>query len=78
MTDRALLTVVQQHSCYFMLKRCIMNFGIWWSSAKSVVYRLTQHFEELGWFEFWKTPACSKRSALESVGNLEESGLVLE
>jgi hypothetical protein len=70
MTDRALLTVEQQYLCYLMLKRCIVHFVIWWSAAKSVVYGLTQQFEEPGWFEFWITPACSKRSALESVANL--------
>jgi hypothetical protein len=68
----------QQHSCYFMPKLCIMHFGICWSPSKSVVYRLTQQFEEPGWFEFWKTPVCSKRSVLESVANLEEPGFVLE
>jgi hypothetical protein len=78
MTDRALLTVEQQHSCYFMLKLCVMHFAIWWSPAKSVVYRLTQQFEEPGWFEFWKTPAFSKRSVLENVANLEEPSLDLE
>jgi hypothetical protein len=55
-----------------------MHFGIWWSPAKSVVYRLTQQFEEPGWFEFWKTPAFSKRSVLENVANLEEPSLDLE
>ena len=34
-----------------------MHFDIWWSPAKSVVYRLTHQFEEPGWFEFWKTQA---------------------
>jgi len=74
-TDRALLTVQQQRSCYFMLKHCTMHFGVWRSPAKSLVYRLTQQFEEPGWFEFWKTPACSKRSVLESLANLGDPGL---
>ena len=74
MTDRALLTVEQKYSYYFMLKRFIMHFGIWWSPAKSAVYRLTMQFEEPDWFKFWITPACSKRFILEDVTNLEESG----